>query len=84
MPLETWGGVRLGPEPVGESGPGTCSLEEDKSLDADGKASALAYASGCGDGEDRGVSFGDPEKVVMNDKTDREASSQEKKVSVAL
>jgi len=75
MPLVTFGGVWLGPELVGESGPGTCSLEEDNSLDEDRKVSGLLRTSGCGDGEDLGVSFGDPEKVVMNDKTDREASS---------
>jgi hypothetical protein len=75
IPLGMFGGVRLGPELVGESGPGTCSLEEDKSLDEDGKASGLLRSGGCGDGEDLGVSFGDPEKVVINDKTDREASS---------
>ena len=73
MPLVTFGGVWLGAEPVGESGPGTCSLEEEKSLDEDGKASGLLRTGGCGDGEDLGVSFGDPEKVVMNDRTDREA-----------
>lgn len=75
MPLATFGGVWLGAELVGESGPGTCSLEEDNSLDEDRKASGLSRKGGCGDGEDLGVSFGDPEKVVMNDKTGREASS---------
>jgi hypothetical protein len=73
MPLATFGGVWLGAELVGESGPGTCSLEEEKSPDEDGKASGLLPTGGCGDGEDLGVSFGDPEKVVMNDRTDREA-----------
>jgi hypothetical protein len=75
VPPATFGGVWLGAELVGESGPGTCSLEEEKSLDEDGRASGLLRTGGCGDGEDLGVSFGDPEKAVMNDKTDGEASS---------
>jgi hypothetical protein len=75
MPLATFGGVWLGVKLVGESGPGTCSLEEEKSLDEDGRVSGLLRTGGCGDGEDLGVSFGDPEKVVMNDRTDKEASS---------
>ena len=75
MPLATIGGVWLGAELVGESGLGTCSLEEDNSRDEDRRVSGLLRTGGCGDGEDLGVSFGDPEKVVMNDKTDREASS---------
>ena len=75
MPLGMFGGVRLGPKLVGESGLETYSLEEDNSFDEDGKASGLLRTGGCGDGEDLGVSLGDPEKVVMNDRTDRGVSS---------
>ena len=81
MPLVMFGGVWLGAELVGESGPGTSSLEEEKSLDEGGKASGLLRTGGCGDGEDLGVSFGDPEKVVMNDRTDREAPQVRKEQS---
>ena len=81
MPLATFGGVWLGAELVGESGPGTCSLEEEKSLDEDRRASGLLRTGGCGDGEDLGVSFGDPEKVVMNDRTDREKPRVRKRAS---
>lgn len=36
----------------------------------------MTVAGGCGDGEDLGESFGDPEKVVMNERTDKKGSSQ--------
>ena len=65
----------LGAELVGESGVGTCSLDDENSLDEEGKVSSLVRAGGCGDGEDLGVSFGDPAKVVMNERTDREGLS---------
>lgn len=64
----------LGVELVGESGVGTCSLDDENSLD-EGKVSGLVRAGGCGDGEDLGESFGDPEKVVMNERTDGEGPS---------
>jgi hypothetical protein len=60
---------------VGESGVGTCSLDDDRSLDEDSRLSDLTCAGGCGDGEDLGESLGDPEKVVMNERTDVESSN---------
>ena len=65
----------LGAELVGESGVGTCSLDDENSLDEEGKVSGLVRAGGCGDGEDLGESFGDAEKVVMNERTVGEGSS---------
>ena len=54
---------------MGESGVGTCSLDDEKSLDVEGKVSGLVRAAGCGEGEDLGESFGDAEKAVMNERT---------------
>ena len=60
---------------AGESGDGTCSLDDDRSLDGDSKLPDLARAGGCGDGEDLGESLGDPENVLMNERTNRVPSS---------
>jgi hypothetical protein len=68
-PPPVLGGVWLGAELVGESGVGTCSLDDDSSLDEDNKLLCLSRAGGCGDGEDLGESLGDPENVLMNERT---------------